>query len=75
MGLPGAFNFLFLSTIVHSPSGVALAPRVLVAGVVSDSLLNAKALGGGTGNSLGLNLSACFILARFLCFAGSYNLG
>jgi hypothetical protein len=70
MGLPGVFSFLFLSIIVHSPSGVALAPRMLIAGVVSVSRLNVKAIGAGTGNNLGLNLSACFTLASSLCFAG-----
>jgi hypothetical protein len=64
------FNFLFLSIIVHSPSGVALAPRILVVCVASVSLLNAKAVEADTGNSLGLNLSACFTLAISLYFAG-----
>jgi hypothetical protein len=70
IGLPKAFNFLFLSIIIHSPSGVTLAPRMLVACVASASLLNAKAVGADTGNNLGLNLSACFALAISLCFAG-----
>src|SRR5450432_1003410 len=70
IGLPETFSFLFLSTIVHSPSGVALAPRILVACVASVSLLNAKAVGADTGNNLGLNLSVCFALAISLCLAG-----
>jgi hypothetical protein len=51
--------------IIHSPSGVALAPRMPIAGMTSVSLLNVKAIGADTGNSLGLNLSACFALAIF----------
>ena len=70
MGLPEAFSFLFLSTIVHSPSGVTLEPRMFVACVASVSLLNVKAVGADTGNNLGLNLSACFALAISLCLAG-----
>lgn len=46
-GLPGVFNLLFLSTIVHSPS---LAPRMLVACVASFSPLNLKAIGDYTGD-------------------------
>jgi len=65
-----AFNFLFLFTIIYFPSGVTLAPRVLVAYVVSASLLNAKAIGANIKNNLGLNLSAYFILAISLYFAG-----
>ena len=70
IGLPEAFSFLFLSTIIYSPSGVALEPRMFVAYVASASLLNVKAVGADTGNNLGLNLSACFALAISLCLAG-----
>jgi hypothetical protein len=68
--LPGTFNFLFLSTIVYSPSGVTLMPRMLVVCIAPASLLNAKAVGADTKNNLGLNLSAYFILAISLYFAG-----
>jgi hypothetical protein len=70
IGLPETFNFLFLFIIVYSPSGVALAPRMLVACVAPASLLNEKAVRADTGNNLDLNLSACFALAISLCFAG-----
>jgi hypothetical protein len=69
-GLPETFNFLFLSTIIYSPSGVALMPRMLVVYVVPISLLNAKAVGVNTKNNLGLNFSAYFALAISLYFAG-----
>jgi hypothetical protein len=69
-GLPGTFNFLFLSTIIYSPSGVALVSRILVVCIVPASLLNAKVIGADIRNNLGLNLSACFILAISLYFAG-----
>jgi hypothetical protein len=69
-GLPGTFNFLFLSTIVYSPSGVTLVPRILVVCMVPASLLNAKAVGADIRNNLGLNLSAYFTLAISLYFAG-----
>jgi hypothetical protein len=69
-GLPGTFNFLFLSIIIYSPSGVTLVPRMLVVYMVSASLLNTKAVRANIRNNLGLNLSAYFILAISFYFAG-----
>ena len=70
IGLPEAFSFLFLFTIIYSPSGVALEPRIFIACVASTSLLNIKAVGADTGNNLGLNLSAYFTLAISLYLTG-----
>jgi hypothetical protein len=70
IGLLETFNFLFLSTIIYSPSGVALTPRIFVACVAPTFLLNTKAIETDTRNNLGLNLSAYFILAISLYFAG-----
>jgi hypothetical protein len=69
-GLSETFNFLFLSTIIHSPSGVALIPRILVVYIVPTSLLNTKAIGVNIRNNLDLNLSTYFTLAISLYFAG-----
>jgi hypothetical protein len=69
-GLSGTFNFLFLSIIIYSPSGVTLVPRILVVYIIFTSLLNTKAVGANTKNNLDLNLSAYFILAISLYFAG-----
>jgi hypothetical protein len=69
-GLLGAFNFLFLSTIIYSSSGVALVPRILVVYMAPTSLLNTKIIGANTRNNLDLNLSAYFTLAISLYFAG-----
>jgi hypothetical protein len=68
IGFLETFNFLFLFTIIYSPSGVTLTPYILVVYVISISLLNAKAIKINTGNSLGLNLSAYFTLAISLYF-------
>jgi hypothetical protein len=70
MGLPGTFNFLFLSIIIYSPSGVTLVPRILVVYIAPTSLLNTKAVGANIRNNLGLNLSAYFTLAISFYFAG-----
>jgi hypothetical protein len=69
-GLPGTFNFIFLSIIIYSPSGVTLIPYILVVYIVSASLLNAKAIGADIRNNLDLNLSTYFTLAISLYFAG-----
>jgi hypothetical protein len=70
ISLPETFNFLFLSTVIHSPSSVTLTPRILVAYVDFISLLNAKAVKADTRNNLNLNLSAYFTLAISLYLAG-----
>jgi hypothetical protein len=69
-GLSGTFNFLFLSIIIYSLSGVTLVPRILVVYMAPASLLNTKAVGANIRNNLDLNLSAYFILAISLYFAG-----
>jgi hypothetical protein len=69
-GLSGTFNFLFLSTIIYSLSGVTLIPRILVVYMAPTSLLNTKAIRTNIKNNLDLNLSVYFILAISLYFAG-----
>jgi hypothetical protein len=64
------FNLLFLSIIVYSPSGVTLAPHILIIGVTSTTSLSVKAIGANTKNNLGLNLSAYFTLIISFYFAG-----
>jgi hypothetical protein len=68
--LSETFNFLFLFTIIYSPSGVTLISRILIVYIVPTSLLNAKAIGADTRNNLGLNLLIYFTLAISLYFAG-----
>jgi hypothetical protein len=70
IGLLEVFNLLFLFTIIHSPSGVALAPHIFIAGITSTTPLSVKTIGADTGNNLGLNLSAYFTLVISLYFAG-----